>query len=147
MPLIRLSVDDWLAGRNRSTVPQEGTTHLVSEDVLKRISTSSGTWKNAVIISIIAVLITIPAAYGMAQLEGDFAVEDFLDESSDFAIGVDEISQRFADEGEPANLLIVGDVLDPEVFAAIDVFRQDMDVLPEGVPDKITRRYHRYLGS
>ena len=115
VPLIRLSVDDWLAGRNRSTVPQEGTTHLVSEDVLKRISTSSGTWKNAVIISIIAVLITIPAAYGMAQLEGDFAVEDFLDESSDFAIGVDEISQRFADEGEPANLLIVGDVLDPEV--------------------------------
>ena len=84
--------------------------------------------------------ITLPAAYGMAQLEGDFAVEDFLDESSDFAIGVDEISKRFADEGEPANLLIVGDVLDPDVFAAIDIFRQDMDVLPEGVPDKITRQ-------
>ena len=49
----------------------------------------------------VAVLITLPAAYGMAQLEGDFAVEDFLDESSDFAIGVDQISKRFADEGEP----------------------------------------------
>ena len=77
---------------------------------------------------------------GMAQLEGDFAVEDFLDERSDFAIGVDEISERFADEGEPANLLILGDVLDPRVFAAIDEFRQDMDALPEGVPDKITRQ-------
>ncbi|MGB1588624.1 MAG: MMPL family transporter, partial [Poseidonia sp.] len=85
-------------------------------------------------------MITVPAAMGMAQLEGDFAVEDFLDERSDFAIGVDELSKRFADEGEPANLLILGDVLDPRVFAAIDVFRQDMDALPEGVPDKITRQ-------
>ena len=76
----------------------------------------------------------------MAQLEGDFAVEDFLDERSDFAIGVQEISQRFADEGEPATLLIEGDILDPAVFAAIDTFRQDMDHLPEGVPDKITRQ-------
>ena len=33
-------------------------------------------------------------------------MEDFLDERSDFAIGVDEIAERFADEGEPANLLI-----------------------------------------
>ena len=140
VPLIRLSVDDWLAARNRSTEPKSGATHLVSEDFLKRISTASGTWRNSVIITVVAVLITLPAAYGMAQLEGDFAVEDFLDESSDFAIGVDEISKRFADEGEPANLLIVGDVLDPDVFAAIDIFRQDMDVLPEGVPDKITRQ-------
>jgi hypothetical protein len=138
--LIRLSVDHWLESRGRSTEPKHDATHLISEDFLKRVSTGSGTWRNALIITAVAVLITLPAAYGMAQLEGDFAVEDFLDESSDFAIGVDEISKRFADEGEPANLLIVGDVLDPEVFAAIDVFRQDMDVLPEGVPDKITRQ-------
>ena len=85
-------------------------------------------------------MISVPAAVGMASLEGDFAVEDFLDERSDFAIGVDEIAERFADEGEPANLLILGDVLDPRVFAAIDEFRQDMDALPEGVPDKITRQ-------
>ena len=37
-------------------------------------------------------------------------------------------------------MLIEGDVLDPDVFAAIDIFRQDMDDLPEGVPDKITRQ-------
>ena len=37
------------------------------------------------IIAIIATSITVPAAIGMSQLEGDFAVEDFLDERSDFA--------------------------------------------------------------
>jgi hypothetical protein len=115
-------------------------THLVPERWLKKISLKSGTFKNSVIIAGVAFLLTVPAAWGMAQLEGDFAVEDFLDERSDFAIGVQEISQRFADEGEPANLLIEGDVLDPDVFAAIDIFRQDMDDLPEGVPDKITRQ-------
>jgi len=140
VPLIRLSVDEWLESRGRSTEPKKGSTHLVPEDFLKRVSSASGTWRNALIITAIAVMVTVPAAYGMAQLEGDFAVEDFLDESSDFAIGVAQISERFADEGEPANLLIIGDVLDPEVFAAIDKFRQDMDVLPEGVPNKITRQ-------
>ena len=140
VPLIRLSADNWLEARGRSTMPKDNATHLVPENFLKKISSASGTWRNALVIAAVAVLITIPAGYGMSQLEGDFAVEDFLDESSDFAIGVDEISKRFADEGEPANLLIVGDVLDPEVFAAIDVFRQDMDVLPDGVPDKITRQ-------
>lgn len=140
VPLIRLSVDDWLESRGRSTEPKKDSTHLVPEDFLKRISSASGTWRNALIITAIAVMVTVPAAYGMAQLEGDFAVEDFLDESSDFAIGVAQISERFADEGEPANLLIIGDVLDPAVFAAIDEFRQDMDTLPEGVPNKITRQ-------
>jgi len=85
-------------------------------------------------------LISIPAAIGMSSLEGDFAVEDFLDEESDFAVGVHELNQRFATEGEPANLLIIGDVLDPEVYASIDVFRQQMNELPEGVPDKVTRQ-------
>ena len=75
----------------------------------------------------------------MAKLEGDFRVEDFLDEDSDFAQGVEIVTERFADEGEPAYLLIEGDVLDPRVYHAIDEFRTEMGILPEGVADKITR--------
>lgn len=138
-PLIRVSVDDWLDKRAKKTVSDE-VKSIVNPDWLRSVTLASGQRKTASVIAVLALLLTVPAAYGMAQLEGDFAVEDFLDERSDFAIGVDEIAHRFADEGEPANLLILGDVLDPEVFAAIDVFRQDMDALPEGVPDKITRQ-------
>ena len=140
VPMIRLSVDEWLVKRGKSIEEKSGVTHLVPEEWLQSIALNSGTFRKSALIATIAFLLTVPAAWGMAQLEGDFAVEDFLDERSDFAIGVYEISQRFADEGEPANLLIEGDVLDPEVFAAIDTFRQNMDELPEGVPDKITRQ-------
>jgi len=140
VPLIRLSVDEWLVKRKVSIEEKRNVTHLVPEKWLESIALNSGTFRKSVLIAGIAFLLTIPAAWGMAQLEGDFAIEDFLDERSDFAIGVYEISQRFANEGEPANLLIEGDVLDPEVFAAIDAFRQNMDDLPEGVPDKITRQ-------
>tara|TARA_B100000282_G_scaffold136797_1_gene98082 strand:- start:737 stop:1579 length:843 start_codon:yes stop_codon:yes gene_type:complete len=138
-PLIRVSVDDWLEARKNKR-DQSEIKSLVNPDWLKQVTHGSGQRRTAAVIAFIAVLITVPAAVGMAGLEGDFAVEDFLDERSDFAIGVDEIAERFADEGEPANLLILGDVLDPRVFAAIDEFRQDMDALPEGVPDKITRQ-------
>ena len=82
---------------------------------------------------------TIPAAWGMMQLEGDFAVDDFLDEESDFAIGVEIVSNRFSDEGEPAMLLIEGDVADPAVFHAIDDFRNNANLKTEGVIDKMTR--------
>ena len=138
-PLIRVSVDDWLESRKTNTEQGE-VKSIVNPEWLKRVTHGSGQRKTAAFIALSAVLLTVPAAMGMAQLEGDFAVEDFLDERSDFAIGVDEIADRFADEGEPANLLVLGDVLDPRVFAAIDTFRTEMDALPEGVPDKITRQ-------
>ena len=137
-PLIRVSVDDWLDARKTKTNHKE-VKSIVNPEWLKGVTRGSGQRKTAAMIALVAVMMTVPAAIGMAQLEGDFAVEDFLDERSDFAIGVEEIAERFADEGEPANLLILGDVLDPRVFAAIDTFRQDMDALPEGVPNKITR--------
>jgi predicted RND superfamily exporter protein len=138
-PLIRVSVDEWLETREVKRAHRE-VKSLVNPRWLRRLTLGSGERRNAIIIAVVAVLLTVPAAFGMAKLEGDFAVEDFLDERSDFAIGVDELSKRFADEGEPANLLILGDVLDPRVFAGIDTFRQAMDAVPEGVPDKITRQ-------
>jgi len=138
VPLIRLSVDEWMVKRNKD-ITEKQMTHLVSEDLLRKITTTSGKVKPSLVVALIAALITIPAAVGMAQLEGDFRVEDFLDERSDFARGVEIVTERFADEGEPAYLLVEGDVLDPEVYAAIDAFRTEMGILPDGVADKITK--------
>ena len=137
VPLIRLSVDEWMIKRKKNSVKKHSS-HLIPEHWLRTLTATCGKTKPALIIAIIATAITIPAAIGMSQLEGDFAVEDFLDERSDFAMGVKIVTESFSDEGEPAYLLIEGDVLDPEVYAAIDLFRVEMGILPDGVADKIT---------
>ncbi|MBT4070860.1 MAG: MMPL family transporter, partial [Euryarchaeota archaeon] len=139
-PLIRHSLDEWLEKRGIDTNTVNSHKNKSIEKVLKSVASKSGVRKNAVVIAFLALLVTIPAAIGMANLEGDFAVEDFLDEDSDFAHGVNEITVRFADEGEPAVLLIEGDVADPSVFAAIDEFRNVMNTHADDVPDKITRQ-------
>ena len=140
VPLIRLSWDEWLESRGKSSTPQKGTTYLIPEPWLRGIARSSGEPKNAIVIALLALLITLPAAIGMSKMEGDFAVENFLDAESDFAFGVNLVNERFSDEGEPGALLIEGDILDPRVHSAINKFRNNMDDLPEGVPDKITRK-------
>ena len=137
VPLIRLSIDEWMAKKKKKNIGKYSP-HLIPEHWLKNLTSTCGKAKPALIIAIIATAITVPAAIGMSQLEGDFAVEDFLDERSDFAIGVEIVTESFSDEGEPAYLLIEGDVLDPEVYAAIDDFRIQMGILPDGVADKIT---------
>jgi predicted RND superfamily exporter protein len=137
-PLIRMSVDDWFA--SRQSRGQRKEKQHIERDWLEKVPVIAGQPKYASIILVLALLVSIPSAIGMSSLEGDFAVEDFLDEDSDFAVGVHELNQRFATEGEPANLLIMGDVLDPQVYASIDIFRQKMNDLPEGVPDKVTRQ-------
>jgi len=140
VPLIRLSLDEWLEKRGVDTNTVNSHKNKSTEKILKMVASGSGVRKNAVVIAFLALLVTIPAAVGMTNLEGDFAVEDFLDESSDFAFGVNELTIRFADEGEPAVLLLEGDVADPAVFAAIDEFRSEMNIHAENVPDKITRQ-------
>ena len=102
-PVLRMSVDQWLEARGRLTAPlqkEERTPRLTVVPV------KSGQWKHALVIAVLALLLTVPAAVGMARLEGDFAVEDFLDAESDFASGVNLVNERFSDEGEPAMLLL-----------------------------------------
>ena len=77
--------------------------------------------------------------FGNASFAHVVAVDDFLDDESDFALGVGIVTERFSDEGEPAMLLIEGDVADPEVFKAIDEFRQNANRKTDGVTDKMTR--------
>ena len=138
VPLVRVSFDQWMEKRGKNTTP-ELSHRFMKKERLQKIAVLSGTGKRPVIIALICLLLTIPAAWGMMQLEGDFAVDDFLDEESDFAIGVDIVTNRFSDEGEPAMLLIEGDVSDPDVFRSINDFRLNADKKTDGVADKLTR--------
>ncbi|DAC14242.1 MAG TPA: hypothetical protein D7I06_09305 [Candidatus Poseidoniales archaeon] len=137
-PLLRLSVDEWMEKKSMATT-QDKTKHMVSVEKLQTVTKFCGKTPVAFWIALAALLLTIPASWAMSNLEGDFEVEDFLDESSDMAIGIDLVSHRFADEGEPAVLLMLGDVADPRVFASIQTVRENFDHLPEGIPDKMTR--------
>jgi predicted RND superfamily exporter protein len=137
-PLVRVSFDEWMEGKGKNTTP-EVSRKFIKKEMLQKIAVTSGTGKRPIIIASICLIMTLPAAWGMMQLEGDFAVDDFLDDESDFALGVGVVTERFSDEGEPAMLLIEGDVADPEVFKAIDEFRQNANLKTEGVEDKMTR--------
>ena len=68
------------------------------------------------------MILALPAAWGMVRLKVT-SVDDFLDDESDFALGVAIVTDRFSDEGEPAMLYIEGDVAEPKVFRAINEFR------------------------
>ena len=137
-PLIRVSFDEWLEKKGKPAGP-EVHNRILKEDMLRKIAVGSGTGKRPLYIGIICLLLTIPAAWGMVNLEGDFAVEDFLEADSDFAYGVAMVTERFSDEGEPAMLLIEGDVAEPSVFHAINEFRQNANLKTEGVVDKMSR--------
>lgn len=139
-PLLRLSIDLWLEKRGKLKPEKEGQIHLVPSSWLAFITTGVAKNKSKWVIAVIAILVTIPATIGMVGLEGDFKVEDFLDDSSDMAVGVNIINERFSDEGEPAVVLIEGDILNPQVFAAIDETRWNMDRSDGGISDKITRK-------
>lgn len=139
-PLLRLSFDLWLEKRGKLKPEKSEQLHLVPSSWLIFITTGVAKARPKVIILILAIMVTIPAAIGMAGLEGDFKVEDFLDESADMAVGVNIINERFSDEGEPGAVLIEGDILNPKVFAAIDETRWNMDDSDGGIADKVTRK-------
>ncbi|RJU85934.1 MAG: hypothetical protein DWC02_05545 [Candidatus Poseidoniales archaeon] len=137
-PLVRISFDDWMEKKGKDTTPTVNR-KFIKKELLQDIAVHAGTGKRPIIIAGICLILTLPAAWGMMQLEGDFAVDDFLDDESDFAFGVGIVTERFSDEGEPAMLLIEGDVADPDVFKAIDEFRQNANQKTDGVADKMTR--------
>ncbi|GIR07764.1 MAG: hypothetical protein CM15mP18_0930 [Methanobacteriota archaeon] len=112
-PVLRMSVDQWLEARDaRRLRSRKSSTCRASGG-----AGQGGQWKHALVIAVLALLLTVPAAVGMARLEGDFAVEDFLDPGSRFRLWRELVNER-SDEGEPAMLLLEGDVLDPTVSRA-----------------------------
>lgn len=137
VPLARLDVDLWLESRGRLEDERTDIIHMIPSSWLAYVSTQSARFAPVVIV--VSILITAMATPIMLSLEGDFQVEDFIEEDSDLAVGVGLINERFSDEGEPAYILIEGDISNPLVIDAIDQVRRNMNSHGPGDPDQISR--------
>jgi hypothetical protein len=136
-PILRYDFDLFLQSRSRLEMEREGQLHMVPEHWLANLA--GGSARFAPFVIVVALVITAIATPVMLTLEGDFKVEDFLDETSDFAEGVEIVNTRFSDEGEPAAIVIEGDMLDPRVYAAIGETRDNMNIRSPDDPDRFTR--------
>ena len=136
VPLVRLDWDLWLAKREKLVEEDVDKIHLIPGHWLA--NTASGSAVFGPIVIIVSLLITAFATPMMLSLEGDFKAEDFFDEKSDFAAVVSLINERFYSEGEPGEILIEGDVIDPQVFLAIAETRANMGHHGPDDPDKFT---------
>ncbi|MDP7328494.1 MAG: MMPL family transporter [Candidatus Thalassarchaeaceae archaeon] len=135
-PLIRYDIDQWMQGRGRLEEDTGNRLYMVPKHWLSRISGGSAWAAPGVII--ITLILTAIATPMMLSLEGDFNIDDFLDEESDIAQSVLLINERFSSEGEPGVILIEGDILDPKVFDAISELRYNMNTAGPEDPRRFT---------
>ena len=134
-PLIRYDIDTWLQRRNRLQEERDRL-YMVPKHWLSRLSGGSA-WAAPLILTI-SIVLTAIATPIMLSLEGDFKVEDFIEEESEIAQSVFLINDRFSSEGEPGLLLVEGDILDPEVYAAISELRTNMNTPSPDDPGRFT---------
>ncbi len=137
VPLARLDVDLWLESRGKLEDERTDIIHMIPSSWLAYVSTQAARFAPAVVV--VSILITAMATPIMLSLEGDFQVEDFIEADSDLAVGVGLINERFSDEGEPAYILIEGNISNPLVIDAIDELRRNMNSHGPGDPDQISR--------
>ena len=97
-PLIRFDIDTWLQNRNRLQ-EEKDRLYMVPKHWLSRLSGGSA-WAAPLILTI-SIVLTAIATPIMLSLEGDFKVEDFIEEESEIAQSVFLINERFSSEGEP----------------------------------------------
>mgnify|MGYP001807601002 CR=1 FL=1 len=136
-PLIRYDIDKWMQNKDRLVEESGDSLYLVPKHWLARLSGGSA-WAAPIILAF-AILLTAIATPVMLSLEGDFKIEDFIDEESEIAQSVFLINDRFSSEGEPALILIEGDMLNPDVYAAIDELRVNMNTVGPEDPNRFTR--------
>jgi len=137
VPLARLDIDKWLESRGKLHQERDDIVHMIPSSWLSNLATLSARYSPIVVA--ISILITIVATPIMLSLEGDFQVEDFIEEDSDLAVGVGLINERFSDEGEPAYILIEGNISNPLVIDAIDELRINMNSHGPDDPDQISK--------
>ena len=137
VPLARLDVDLWLESRGKLEDERTDIIHMIPSSWLAYVSSQSARF--APVVVVVSILITALATPIMLSLEGDFQVEDFIEADSDLAVGVGLINERFSDEGEPAYILIEGNISNPLVIDAIDEVRRNMNSHGPGDPDQISR--------
>lgn len=135
-PLVRLDFDLLLDKRGKLKDEDSDKVHLVPSEWLSGIASTSARFGPIVVL--ISLIISAYATPMMLSLEGDFKAEDFFDEKSDFATIVSFVNERFYSEGEPAEILVEGDVIDPRVYLAIQETRANMNIHGEDDPDKFT---------
>ena len=137
VPLTRMDIDEWLDSKGKLLDEDPDKIHMIPKAWLSSITTKSFSAYPLIIISVL--LITMYAVPMMTSLEGDFQVEDFVEEESDLAIGVGLINQRFSDEGEPAYILLEGNMTNPRVLESIEELRINMNSHGPNEPDQFTR--------
>lgn len=136
-PLIRYDIDNWMQNRGRLKEESGNQLYLVPKHWLSRISGGSA-WA-APFVLVLTIILTAIATPVMLSLEGDFKIEDFMDEEAEIAQSVFLINERFSSEGEPALILIEGDMLNPDVYAGISELRTNMNVEGTDDPNRFTR--------
>ena len=137
VPLARLDIDKWLQRRDRLEDEDPDKIHMIPKSWLSSITTKS--FKMYPLVIICVLLVTVYAVPLMTSLEGDFQVEDFVEEESDLAVGVGLINQRFSDEGEPAYILLEANLTNPRVLDAIEELRENMNSHSPDEPNQFTR--------
>ena len=137
VPLARLDIDKWLQRRDRLEDEDPDKIHMIPKSWLSSITTKS--FKMYPLVIICVLLVTAYAVPLMTSLEGDFQVEDFVEEESDLAVGVGLINQRFSDEGEPAYILLEANLTNPRVLDAIEELRENMNSHSPDEPNQFTR--------
>ena len=137
VPLARLDIDKWLQRRDRLEDEDPDKIHMIPKSWLSSITTKS--FKMYPLVIICVLLVTVYAVPLMTSLEGDFQVEDFVEEESDLAVGVGLINQRFSDEGEPAYILLEANLTNPRVLNAIEDLRENMNSHTPDEPNQFTR--------
>jgi predicted RND superfamily exporter protein len=137
VPLARLDIDRWLELRGRLEEEDPDKIHMIPKSWLSSVTTRSFRFYPLVIVCIL--LVTAYAVPLMTSLEGDFQVEDFVEEESDLAIGVGLINERFSDEGEPAYILLEANITNPRVLDAIEQLRENMNDHGPEEPNQFTR--------
>ncbi len=137
VPLARLDIDKWLQRRDRLEDEDPDKIHMIPKSWLSSITTKS--FKMYPLVIICVLIVTVYAVPLMTSLEGDFQVEDFVEEESDLAVGVGLINQRFSDEGEPAYILLEANLTNPRVLNAIEDLRENMNSHTPDEPNQFTR--------
>jgi len=136
VPLVRLDVDLWLQEKNRLKEESVDTLHMIPKEWLSNTTSKSSEY--APFVALIIIFISALATPLALNLEGDFQIDDFLDDESDFAVGVNLVNERFRD-GEPGYILVEGDIANPLVLSAIGQMRENMNSHDENDPDQISR--------
>ena len=136
VPLVRLDVDLFLQRKNKLKDEKSDTLHMIPKEWLSNTTVKSSEYAPFVVLVII--IITALATPMALNLEGDFQIDDFLDDESDFAIGVNLVNERFRD-GEPGYVLVEGDIANPLVLSAIGQMRENMNSHDENDPNQISR--------